>query len=71
MFCQDRSRSVIQYVLRISIRGTLLRLPDSKNMCFVQVGAMKTKTKLENLRLVERKRERNSRHPQRSERAGK
>ena len=37
--------------------GTLLRLPDSKNMCFVQVGAMKTKTKLENLRLVEEKKE--------------
>lgn len=26
-------------------------------MCFVQVGAMKTKTKLENLRLVEEKKE--------------
>ncbi|MCH5323575.1 MAG: endonuclease MutS2 [Eubacterium sp.] len=37
--------------------GTLIRLPDAKNICFVQVGTMKTKTKLENLRLVEKKQE--------------
>lgn len=35
--------------------GTLVRLPDAKNVCFVQIGSMKTKTKLENLRLVEKK----------------
>lgn len=35
--------------------GTLIRLPDAKNVCFVQIGSMKTKTKLENLRLVEQK----------------
>ena len=35
--------------------GTLIRLPDAKNMCLVQVGPIKTKTKLENLRLVEAK----------------
>lgn len=34
--------------------GTLIRLPDAKNICFVQIGSMKTKTKLENLRLVEK-----------------
>ncbi len=37
--------------------GTLIRLPDAKNICYVQVGTMKTKTKLENLRLVEKKQE--------------
>ena len=35
--------------------GTLIRLPDAKNICFVQIGTMKTKTKLENLRLIEKK----------------
>ena len=35
--------------------GTLIRLPDAKNICFVQIGSMKSKTKMENLRLIEKK----------------
>lgn len=41
----------------IDSEGVLIRLPDAKNICFVQVGTMKTKTRLENLRLIEKKRE--------------
>ncbi len=42
-------------VADLNQEGTLVRLPDAKNMCFVQIGAMKTKTRMENLRLVEKK----------------
>jgi DNA mismatch repair protein MutS2 len=34
-------------------KGSVLSLPDSKGNCLVQVGVMKTKTNVKNLRLVE------------------
>lgn len=39
------------YVTDIDKQGTVLAEPDSSNMVFVQIGIMKTKVKLENLRL--------------------
>jgi DNA mismatch repair protein MutS2 len=41
----------------IDKKGTLLTLPDKSGSCMVQVGLMKTKTKQENLRLIEEKTE--------------
>jgi DNA mismatch repair protein MutS2 len=41
----------------IDKRGTLLTLPDKSGSCMVQVGLMKTKTKQDNLRLIEEKTE--------------
>jgi DNA mismatch repair protein MutS2 len=50
-----RALKVYDTVLLADIdkKGTLLNLPDKSGNCIVQVGLMKTKTKLENLRLVE------------------
>lgn len=42
-------------VVDLNQEGTLTRLPDAKNICFVQIGSMKSKTKMENLRLIEKK----------------
>ena len=42
-------------VVDLNQEGTLIRLPDAKNICFVQIGSMKSKTKMENLRLIEKK----------------
>ncbi|MCL1903103.1 MAG: endonuclease MutS2 [Oscillospiraceae bacterium] len=39
----------------INKKGSVVSLPDSKGNCFVQVGVMKTKTNIKNLRLVAEK----------------
>ena len=39
----------------IDKKGTLLTLPDKSGNCMVQIGLMKTKTKQDNLRLIEEK----------------
>jgi len=43
-------------LLDIDKKGSLISIPDSKGNCFVQVGVMKTKTNIKNLRLVEENR---------------
>jgi DNA mismatch repair protein MutS2 len=52
-----RALKVYDTVLLVDIdkKGTLLTLPDKSGGCLVQVGLMKTKTKLANLRLIEEK----------------
>jgi DNA mismatch repair protein MutS2 len=52
-----RALKVYDTVLLADIdkKGTLLTLPDKSGSCMVQVGLMKTKTKQENLRLIEEK----------------
>jgi len=52
-----RPLKIYDTVLLVDIdkKGTLLTAPDKSGNCMVQVGLMKTKTKHENLRLVEEK----------------
>ncbi|MCL2071392.1 MAG: endonuclease MutS2 [Oscillospiraceae bacterium] len=50
----DRALKLYDTVMLLDInkRGSVVSLPDSKGNCFVQVGVMKTKTNVKNLRLV-------------------
>jgi len=52
-----RPLKIYDTVLLVDIdkKGTLLTAPDKSGNCMVQVGLMKTKTKQDNLRLVEEK----------------